>query len=46
MRGVPTILISARVTLPFEDLRSRGIYVLQKPFELDDFLDILAQMLS
>ncbi|MFL5626983.1 MAG: response regulator [Ktedonobacteraceae bacterium] len=46
MRGLPTILISARATLPFEDLRSRGIYVLQKPFELDDFLDVLAQMLS
>ncbi len=46
MRGLPTILISASATLPFEDLRSRGIYVLQKPFELDDFLDVLAQMLS
>ncbi len=46
MRGLPTILISARATLPFEDLRSRGIYILQKPFELDDFLDVLAQMLS
>ena len=46
MRGVPTILISASVTLPFEDLRSRGIHVLQKPFELDDLLDMLAQMLS
>lgn len=46
MRGLPTILISASATLPFEDLRSRGIYILQKPFDLDDFLDVLAQMLS
>ena len=46
MRHVPTILISASVTLPFEELRSRGIYILQKPFELNDFLDVLAQLLS
>ena len=46
MRDVPTILISASVTLPFEELRSRGIYILQKPFELNDFLDVLAQLLS
>ena len=46
MRGVPTVLISASPTLPFDELRSRGIYLLQKPFELNDFLDILAQFLS
>ena len=46
MRGVPTILISASATLPFEALRERGIYLLKKPFELDDLLDILAQILS
>jgi len=46
MRGVPTILISASATLPFEALRERGIYLLRKPFELDDLLDILAQFLS
>jgi len=46
MRGVPTILISARATLPFEELRERGIYLLKKPFDLDDFLDVLAQFLS
>lgn len=44
-RGVPTILISASSTLPFEELRERGIYVLKKPFELDEFLDLLAQFL-
>lgn len=46
MQGVPTIFISASSTLPFEELRSRGIHVLKKPFELDDLLDILAQLLS
>lgn len=46
MRGVPTVLISASPTLPFDELRSRDIYLLQKPFELNDFLDILAQFLS
>ncbi|GAC1656649.1 MAG: hypothetical protein NVS4B7_00830 [Ktedonobacteraceae bacterium] len=45
-RGVPTVLISASTTLPFEQLRERGIYVLKKPFELTDFLDILAQLLA
>lgn len=45
MRGVPSILISASSTLPFEELRSRGIYLLKKPFELNDLLDILAQLL-
>src|SRR5437763_9375352 len=32
MRGVPTILMSASATLPFEELRERGIYLLKKPF--------------
>ena len=46
MRGVPTILISAIETLPFEELRARGIYLLKKPFELGDLLDMLAQLLA
>ena len=46
MRGVPTVLISASPTLPFDELRARGIYLLQKPFELSDLLDILAQFLA
>jgi DNA-binding NtrC family response regulator len=45
MRDLPTILISGNPSLPFEDARARGIYILQKPFGLDDFLDALAQML-
>jgi len=46
MRGVPTVLISASDTLPFEELRARGIYLLKKPFELGDLLDMLAQLLG
>jgi len=46
MRGVPTVLISASERLPFEELRARGIYLLKKPFELGDLLDMLAQLLA
>ena len=46
IRGVPVILISALATLPFEALRERGIYLLRKPFELTDLLDIVAQLLA
>ena len=46
MRGVPTVFISASETLPFEELRARGIYLLKKPFELGDLLDMLAQLLA
>ena len=46
MRGVPTVLISASETLPFDELRSRGIYLLRKPFDLNDLLDILAELLN
>jgi len=46
MRGVPVVLISAWDTLPFEEIRSRNIHLLKKPFGLDELLDILAQLLS
>lgn len=44
MRDVPVILISGSPTLPFEKLRERGIYVLKKPFQLNDLLDMVAQL--
>ena len=37
MRGVPTVLISAGAALPLDQLRERGIYLLRKPFEMDEF---------
>ena len=46
MRGVPVILISAMTALPFEELRERGIYLLRKPFELTELLDMVAQLLA
>ncbi len=46
MRGVPVVLISARATLPFEQIRERGMYILRKPFDLSDLLDMLAQLLT
>jgi CheY-like chemotaxis protein len=45
-RKVPVILISGSPTLPFEKLRERGIYILRKPFELSDLLDMIAQLMS
>ena len=45
MRNVPVILISGSPTLPFEQLRERGIHVLKKPFELSDLLDMVAQLM-
>lgn len=46
MRGVPTVLISAGASLPLDELRERGIYLLRKPFEMDDLLDILAELID
>ena len=46
MRNVPVILISGSPTLPFAKLRERGIYVLKKPFNLGDLLDMVAQLMS
>ena len=46
MRNVPVILISASPTLPFDRLRERGIYILRKPFNLSDLLDMVAQLMS
>ena len=46
MRNVPVILISGSPTLPFEKLRERGIHVLRKPFELNDLLDMIAQLMT
>jgi DNA-binding NtrC family response regulator len=45
MRNVPVILISGSPTLPFEKLHERGIYVLKKPFQLSELLDMVAQLM-
>ncbi len=44
IRGVPVILISAKASLPFDQLKARGIYCLRKPFEMDEFLNLLRKL--
>lgn len=46
MRGVPIIFISASIMFPFEELNQPGVHVLKKPFELDELLDTVAQLLA
>ncbi len=46
MREVPIIFISASIMFPFEELDQPGVYVLKKPFELDELLDTVAQLLG
>ncbi len=46
MRNVPVILVSGSPTLPFKKLRERGIHVLRKPFEVNDLLDMIAQLMA
>jgi DNA-binding response OmpR family regulator len=46
MRGIPIIFISASIMFPFEELNQPGVYVIKKPFELDELLDTVAQLLA
>ncbi len=45
IRNVPVVLISARTTIPFEELDKRGIHFLSKPFEMDDLLQLVDRLL-
>lgn len=44
VKGIPTIMISAR--LPLRDLRSRNIIGLKKPFELEEFFNLIEKLLA
>lgn len=44
IRGIPVVLISARSSIPFEQLEERGIHFLRKPFEMDDLLNLLHRL--
>lgn len=44
IRGVPVVLISAKLTLPDDQLRARGIHVLRKPFDVDDLITLLNRL--
>jgi CheY-like chemotaxis protein len=46
MRGVPVVLISAARSLPYEDLQRRGIRVLQKPFDVQDLLEVIDDLVK
>jgi DNA-binding response OmpR family regulator len=46
IRGVPVVLISAKASLPFEQLRARGIHFLHKPFEMDELLSLLSLLIK
>ncbi|HET8846021.1 MAG TPA: response regulator [Ktedonobacteraceae bacterium] len=46
IRGVPVVLISAKSSIPFEQLQARGIHFLGKPFEMDDLLDLLNRLVD
>lgn len=44
MRGVPVVLISAKLRLPEDQLRARGMYLLRKPFDVDDLIALLNRL--
>lgn len=44
MRGVPVVLISAKLSLPLEQLQERGIYLLRKPFGVNDLIALLDRL--
>jgi DNA-binding response OmpR family regulator len=44
MRGVPVIFISGRTSLPFEELEQRGIRFLGKPFDMEDLLNLVNEL--
>jgi len=44
LRGVPVVLISARSSIPFEQLKARGIHFLGKPFEIGELLNLVDRL--
>jgi len=44
IRGVPVVLISAKSSIPFDQLETRGIHFLGKPFEMDELIDLLNRL--
>lgn len=46
IRNVPVVLISARSSIPFDRLKERGIHFLSKPFEIDEFLNLVIQLVT
>jgi CheY-like chemotaxis protein len=44
LHGIPVVMISA--VLPDDEVKKRGIIAFQKPFEIDEFLDLVANELG
>ncbi|MBO0783898.1 MAG: response regulator [Ktedonobacteraceae bacterium] len=44
IQGVPVVLISAATSLPYEELRKRQIRLLRKPFNVQELLDVIAEL--
>jgi two-component system response regulator (stage 0 sporulation protein F) len=45
IRNVPVVLISGQSVLPLEQMQARGIHYLRKPFDVDDLLRLLDQLI-
>lgn len=43
LQGIPTIMMSAN--LPWSELEKRGIFGLEKPFDLDNFVGLVKKLL-
>ena|SRR5579859_1443594 len=46
MQGVPVVLISAATSLPYEELQQRGIRILRKPFDVNELLEVIDQLVE
>jgi len=46
MRDVPVVLISAATSLPYEELQQRGIRILRKPFDVNELLEVIDQLVE
>lgn len=44
MQGVPVMLISAATSLPYEELEKRGIRLVRKPFDVQELLEVIAEL--
>ncbi|MBE3561160.1 MAG: response regulator [Ktedonobacteraceae bacterium] len=43
-RGVSVVLISAALSLPYEEVQRRHLRLLKKPFDVRDLLNIIAEL--
>lgn len=46
MRDVPVVLISAQTSIPLEQVRKRGMHFLRKPFDIDELISLVEQLVE